>query len=99
MAIQNLPESQLQYKNIYTLLSKTTKTFNKFYITQAINLHELAVKDAEIDKLTVKKKRTKVAADPNTDFTNLESIKEAMDKAKEQQDTWDKKDRARETAA
>ena len=59
----------------------------------------MTVKDAEIEKLTAKKKRTKVAKDPSTDFANLESIKEAMDKAKEQQDVWDKKDRAREAAA
>ena len=29
----------------------------------------------------------------------MESIKEAMDKVKEQQEAWDKKDRAREAAA
>jgi hypothetical protein len=99
IVIQNLPESQLQLRDVRTLPSKTTKAFNELHVTQAINIRELAVKDAEIEKLTAKKKRTKVATDPNTDFANLESIKEAMDKVKEQQDAWGKKDRAREAVA
>jgi hypothetical protein len=40
-----------------------------------------------------------VERNPNTDFANLDNIKEAMDKVKERQDAWDKKDRAREAAA
>ena len=98
IAIQNLPESQLKLRDVRTLLTKIIKAFDELHVTQALTERELTVKDAEIEKLTAKKKRTKVARDPNTDFANLESIKEAMDKAKEQQDAWDKKDRAREAA-
>jgi hypothetical protein len=81
------------------LLAKTTKAFSELYVAQAFNERELAVKDAEIEKLAAKKKRIKVERDPNTDFANLDNIKEAMDKVKERQDAWDKKDRAREAAA
>lgn len=97
--IQNLPKSQSLPRDIRRLLAKTTKAFSELHVAQAFNERELAVKDAEIEKLAAKKKRTKVERDPNTDFANLDNIKEAMDKVKERQDAWDKKDRAREAAA
>ena len=66
------------------LFSKTAKAFDKLHFKKAENLIQLAGQKRKLDELKAKK-RKKVAIDAQKAFADIEAIKAAKDKEREEE--------------